>query len=169
MRRVADYCSIEFRIDQTLADAKWSDPKWPGDGVRSVLFRRDVLHLNIVFEIGEVRIQHYGAGCYMVAAYMPGYETSSPGDTPKMNPDKHEWVSTAESADAVFEEYVRSAARDGWTPLTPTGRIADSYTRIDAGTGRVKPLTEEDWPRSLGDRVKTAADLRFMQPRRLTK
>ncbi len=115
-RRVtqADYHAAgrALRADMTLADAKWSEPKYPGDAVRCTMLQRDN-------ELGDVRIQHYGVGCYMVAAYLPGYETSSPGDTPKMNPDKHQWVETAEGANGWFEQYVRGAMREGWSPYNP--------------------------------------------------
>jgi len=110
----AGYASVAEYVEK-FADPKWTEPRWPGDGVRTTMFRRGD-------EIGDVRIQHYGVGTYLVAAYLPGYETNNPGDTPKMNPDRHEWVETTAEANEFFDIYVANAKLDGWIIISPTGR-----------------------------------------------
>ena len=95
-------------VDMTLADAKWVEPRYPGDAARDAMFRRGD-------EFGLVKIQHYGVGSYMVAAYLPGRMECVEGDTPKTVPEKHRWCETAEGANQWFEQYVRAAACDGWS------------------------------------------------------
>jgi hypothetical protein len=87
-------------------------PRYPGDATRTALLKRGD-------ELGDVRIQKYSNENYHVAAFTPGYETSSPGDTPKMNPDHGEWCSTAARADAEFAFRLARAHAEGWKDYTP--------------------------------------------------
>ena len=76
-------------------------------------------------DIGMVRIMDYGADSktrYRAASFCPGYETSSPGDTPKMNPERDEWCETLDEATEFFDIYVASAKLNGWVAVSPTGR-----------------------------------------------
>lgn len=96
--------------------AAWKEPKYPGDSILQVdLVRGD--------EWGDIRVQWYGNGMkptpddkLKVGAFLPGYETSSPGDTPKWWPDKDEWVDSRLAASSVFMKYMIAAIRDGWRP-----------------------------------------------------
>ena len=97
----------------------WSKPKIPGAGyaVREVQLSRGFnRYLSSAFhEVGNVRIQHYGANV-CVAAFLPGWESSFPGDTPKMNPDDSEWFAAedVDAANAQFDKYVAQAKANGW-------------------------------------------------------
>lgn len=99
-----------------LFPADWTEPRYPGDSIMRVdLVRGD--------EIGDVRVQWYGNGLkptpddkLKVGAFLPGYETSSPGDTPKWWPDKDKWVNNRAAASRTFTQYVIAAIRDGWRP-----------------------------------------------------
>lgn len=88
---------------------EWIATKYPGDSA---------LQLDVVRggDYGSIRIQDYGEGKYMVASYTPGYETSFPGDTPKMNPDRSVWCDTKPEASSAFVAYCIAAFRDGWKP-----------------------------------------------------
>lgn len=85
---------------------EWLEPKRPGDSILEIELARDG-------EIGDIRVQWYD-GSLRVAAFTPGYETSSPGDTPKMNPDRYEWTEDKQDAAAKFVQYVIAAFREGW-------------------------------------------------------
>jgi len=77
-------------------------------------------------DVGDVRIMDYGKDSkarYRVASFCPGYETGGPGDTPKMNPERDEWCVTLHEANQFFSIYVASAVLDGWTTVSPTGRL----------------------------------------------
>lgn len=64
----------------------WADPRYPGIIVRRADFERldsERLH----FEAGFVGIQHYAIGIYRVVAFLPGFYSEHPGDSPKLNAD----------------------------------------------------------------------------------
>jgi hypothetical protein len=88
----------------------WTEPRIPGAGyaVRETRMR-------CADEVGNVRIQHYGPNV-CVAAFLPGWESSFPGDTPKMNPDDSEWFAAedVDAANAQFDKYVAEAKANGW-------------------------------------------------------
>jgi hypothetical protein len=97
----------------------WTHPRYPGDAVRIVYMTRIRPDSEAgSSEIGDVRIQDYGADCYHVAAFTPGYGTSGPGDTPKMNPDRDEWCSTETHANHEFNYQVARAHAEGWKDRT---------------------------------------------------
>jgi hypothetical protein len=72
-------------------------------------------------EIGDVRVMFYDSH-FRVAAFLPGRSECPPGDTPKMVPDRDHWTEDRREANKVFAQYVIAAFRDGWTPMTVTGR-----------------------------------------------
>lgn len=92
----------------------WTEPRYPGDSILRVdLVRGD--------EFGDVRVQWYGNGLTQkdgdklkVGSFTPGYETSSPGDTPKWWPDRDEWVESKSAASKIFMQFVIAAIRQGW-------------------------------------------------------
>lgn len=88
----------------------WTEAKYPGDAVRIELLRRGD-------EIGDIRIQDYNerlTQAYRVAAFLPGVDVCLPGDTPKTEPDKHQWDLSKREADAHFDRFLAEAHRDGW-------------------------------------------------------
>lgn len=93
--------------ERRFSALEWQTPKYPGDAVLSLLLRKGD-------ELGDVRVQWYKDDALRVAAFLPGYETSFPGDTPKMNPERDEWVTTREEASRVYVQYIIAAFRDGW-------------------------------------------------------
>lgn len=109
-------------IDPTLAAAKWPEPRWPGDSVRQALFCR-------ADELGDVRIQQYGIGIYLVAAYLP-VSSRTRRRTWFMIPDRHEWVETAAEANEFFDIYIGHAKLDGWIAeaavAIPNETVADT-------------------------------------------
>lgn len=90
-----------------LLPGEWRETKYPGDAAVNLDVMKDD-------DIGMIRIQVYGPGSYMVASYTPGYETSSPGDTPKFNPEKVMWCEHKGDADRQFVAYCIGAFRAGW-------------------------------------------------------
>lgn len=99
----------------------WTEPKYPGDDVRIALLIRGA-------EIGDVRIQDYGEGInnrYRVGQFLPGVEECSPGDTPKVWPERGAYCATPGEANSTFLEYVRLAREDGWQDYNrETGKAA---------------------------------------------
>ncbi len=99
----------------------WVTPKYPGDSAR-------ITYLSRGDEIGDVRIQDYGdlsvRRQYRVATFLPGNESMSPGDTPKMEPEKSQWFDHHDraAADRLFDAYVVEAQLAGWVRTTVTGR-----------------------------------------------
>lgn len=84
----------------------WTEPRYPGDPVRILeLYRGDFL--------GDIRIQHFGESV-RVASFLPGVVVVSPGDTPKVEPEKAEWCTSSYRADEVFDKYVQEAYEDHW-------------------------------------------------------
>lgn len=94
--------------------ATWTHPKYPGDAVRIVYLTHPDDAGGETLLHGDVRIQDYGPGCYRVGAFTPGYETSSPGDTPKTNPQHHSWCETVSDANIAFRAFVKLAHAEGW-------------------------------------------------------
>lgn len=94
-----------------LEPTEWLEPKWPGDSaVQRNLIRSDG-------DIGSIRIQVYGPTTLLVASYLPGHETGSPGDTPKVNPERSAWCTTRGEASKQFAAYCIAAFREGWRNL----------------------------------------------------
>lgn len=100
----------------------WTEPKYPGDTVRiQMLYRRYRIHDERVTEIGDVRIQHYET-FVKVGSFLTGVIECSPGDTPKVWPEKHEHFrgdNQTDLADAEFDKYVQEAYADGWQNYDP--------------------------------------------------
>lgn len=88
-------------------------PKYPGDAVAIVYFRRGN-------EIGDVRIQWYSAESYRIATFLPGRDVMNPGDTPKVEPDASVWCSGREDADRAFRVYLTMAGIEGWQEAVPS-------------------------------------------------
>lgn len=88
-------------------DREWREAAYPGDSV----IRCDVKRGD---EIGSVCIQWYETDKLWVTSYLPGYETSSPGDTPKWNPEHSKWCSSRNEAALEFITQMRRALGDGW-------------------------------------------------------
>ena len=124
MTSARDFCrAVNPNFERKDPSTSWSEPKYPGDTVRIVRFERDG-------ELGDVRIQHYGVGAYRVASFCPGYETSYPGDSPKMNPEDDRWCETVHGADTYFDWFVSKAKVAAWKVLTtPTGRSGPASGR----------------------------------------
>lgn len=89
-------------------------PKFPGDSWVIVNLQRGD-------EIGDVRVMNYDSH-FRVAAFVPGWEQCSPGDTPKMVPDRDHWTEDRQEANKLFAQYVIDAFRDGWRPMPVPGR-----------------------------------------------
>lgn len=89
-------------------------PKYPGDSWILV-------HLKKGGEIGDVRVQFYDEH-FKVAAFLPGISIFNPGDSPKTEPEFSLWTTDRAEADKQFVKYVIAAFRDGWEPMTVTGR-----------------------------------------------
>ena len=79
----------------------------PGDTIHNIDFIRND-------EIGFVRIQWYANDSYRVASFLPGRDVFNPGDTPKMEPEKSEWVSVLVQAEAVMARFNGEAINEGW-------------------------------------------------------
>lgn len=103
-------------ISPPSTSATWSSPKYPGDAVRLMRFKRRI-DTDTDHEIGDVRIQHYGAN-FRVGTFLPGRHIFNEGDTPKVEPERSTWCSTKDSADHVFEGYVAAAIKEGWRGLS---------------------------------------------------
>lgn len=84
----------------------WTEPKYPGDAVRILMLKRGA-------ELGDVRIQHY-EHFVKVGSFLPGVEECSPGDTPKVWPEKSTTLHCGITADAEFDRLVQEAYADGW-------------------------------------------------------
>lgn len=101
--------------------ATWTEPKYPGDAVRiALLIRGD--------ELGDVRIMDYGQSSknrYRIAAFLPGYEECTPGDTPKTWPEEDRWCTETGTATITFDQYVKAAHAAGWQDYNrETGKAA---------------------------------------------
>lgn len=101
--------------------ATWTEPKYPGDAVRTaMLIRGD--------EIGDVRIQDYGASLrirYKVGTFLPGETECAPGDTPKTWPERSSWAGSKAEANVVFDAFLRDSRAAGWKDYNrETGKAA---------------------------------------------
>lgn len=86
----------------------WTKPQYPGDAVR-------ILPLQRGDELGDIRIQWQSEGVVKVCAFLPGVEESSPGDTPKVWPEKSSLITSSSfAADELFDTYVSEAYEAGW-------------------------------------------------------
>lgn len=86
------------------------EAKYPGDAVR-------MRQLAKGRELGDIRIQDYGPGAkrrYKVGTFLPGVEECSPGDTPKVWPEKSFWTNDSVEAVRVFTNYITDALTEGW-------------------------------------------------------
>lgn len=88
------------------------EPLYPGAAVLLTRFVRGD-------EVGDVRVQDYGSSNvgdhnYRIGTFLPGVVEESPGDTPKVWPEVHQWVGTWDAASDVFVRYVEAAKAAGW-------------------------------------------------------
>lgn len=70
-------------------------------------------------EVGDVRVQDFGksnkAGYqFKVCSFLPGVVEESPGDTPKVWPEVHQYTGDFNEATAIFLRYVEQARAAGW-------------------------------------------------------
>src|ERR1700757_4477322 len=89
----------------------WTKPKYPGDAVRILRVKRGA-------ETGDIRIQDY-ENFVKVGSFLPGRTECSPGDTPKVWPEKWETFTSSPAADDQFDRYVQEAYADGWQNFHP--------------------------------------------------
>jgi hypothetical protein len=94
----------------------WKQPGYPGDRVRELMiYRRDARGR---IELGDVCIQSYDT--YLkVGMFVPGVEECSPGDTPKVWPEKHQETLSSPEADNIFDRYVQEVYAAGWQNYHP--------------------------------------------------
>lgn len=86
----------------------WVKPEYPGAPVR-------ILNLKRGDELGDIRIQGgITDRTVKVCSFLPGVEECSPGDTPKVWPEKSEYVTNNFAADQLFDQYVGEAYEEGW-------------------------------------------------------
>lgn len=87
----------------------WSTPKYPGDAVRRI---------NLInaagTELGSVEIRPFAPSSIKVCCFIPGEVECSPGDTPKVWPERHRYCSDADSANRVFDAYFMQLLKEGW-------------------------------------------------------
>jgi hypothetical protein len=88
----------------------WTSPRYPGDGVREVC-------LQLGRELGMIRIQQYREGSFRVGSFLPGVCVMFPGDTPKTEPELSSWHTDKAHADAIFDEYLKTAHGRGWVDV----------------------------------------------------
>lgn len=84
--------------------------RYPGDSVITLRLVRG-------HELGSIRVQDYGSTCrrrYKVGEFLPGREESSPGDTPKVWPEREEWADAIELAKCWLFVFAGHALLDGW-------------------------------------------------------
>ena len=87
--------------------ALWRDPGSIGQFVRE-------LHLRRGDDFGSIRIQMMRKDYARVCSFLPGVEECSPGDTPKIWPEKQDYATSNYSADTIFDTYVQEAYAEGW-------------------------------------------------------
>jgi hypothetical protein len=95
----------------------WTEPQYPGDVIRALLLYRGGHGRPI--ELGDVRIQAYGAQSFRIGAFLPGVSVCNPGDTPKTEPEDWRWEPTTFAADDAFDAYVQEAYESGWQNYFP--------------------------------------------------
>lgn len=98
-------------MNQIAIDEKPEAP-YPGAPILLMRFRRGE-------EAGDVRVQDYGAANkvgsrFKVGQFVPGIVECSPGDTPKIWPEVHQYVATFEESVAVFNRYTAAVLAAGW-------------------------------------------------------
>lgn len=99
-----------------MSEQSWREPRHPGDHILSQYLKRGE---GITAEVGCVTIQDYcdtmvDGKNLRVGTFLPGVVECSPGDTPKVWPEKKEYVADKAAAVVIFERYVRAAVQDGW-------------------------------------------------------
>lgn len=96
-----------------LGEPRWSKARYPGDTVR-------IVHMSKGDELGSIRIQDQSGAVkhpaynYKIGMFLPGEVQSSPGDTPKVWPERHTSVAERSEANAKFDQYVKDATAEGW-------------------------------------------------------
>lgn len=102
-----------YKVEWQPAD--WVEPRYPGDSIM-------IVHLVKGDEIGDVRVQWYGdyavaqpGDRLKVGTFLPGVVECSPGDTPKVWPEKSAWVNDRAAASKLLIQYLIVAFRDGWS------------------------------------------------------
>lgn len=70
-------------------------------------------------EYGDVRVQDFGkankAGSeFKVCSFLPGIVEETPGDTPKVWPEIHQYTGDFNEATAIFLRYCEQARAAGW-------------------------------------------------------
>ena|ERR1035437_9452853 len=103
----------------------WTEPKYPGDEVRSLMLHR-------ADEISVISIRQYGESVLVGSYLIDG--------RPKAWAEMHEWCSSSYAADEVFDKYVAEAYAGGWqnynTKIDPPVKAEDGGVTIDWSTGR---------------------------------
>lgn len=90
---------------------EWQTARYPGDAALIVLLTNGE-------DIGDVRVQEYGTDSFKVGSFLPGVVECSPGDTPKVWPERSEWVTDRPAAAKVLGRYLIEAFRAGWRLYT---------------------------------------------------
>lgn len=90
----------------------WTEAKYPGDSVRELALHRRG-------ELGSIRIQQIRPDCVKVCSFLPGEVQDLPGDTPKVWPEKSEYITNSYAADELFDRYVQEAYGDFWFNYHP--------------------------------------------------
>lgn len=83
--------------------------KYPGDSILIAVFRNGD-------DIGQIRIQQYEKN-YRVGTFLPGVYICLPGDTPKVEPERHQWCNTPGEAELLFNIYKKFALAHGWVEI----------------------------------------------------
>lgn len=108
-------------------------PRYPGYAIRIVYLRRGE-------ETGDVRLEWYSDESYRVAAFVPGRMTCvTEGDTPKMEPEWHEWVGSLTMAEHEFYYRIARCKADGWIDAEEVRFIVPTYA---PGPARRRGATE---------------------------
>jgi len=99
----------------TFARIEQPEPLYPGAPVLLRRFKR-------ADEPGDVRVQdHVSVNVeghrFKVCQFVPGVVECSPGDTPKVWPEVHQYVATWEEACEVFDRYCAAVRSAGWIEI----------------------------------------------------
>lgn len=90
------------------------EPLYPGAPVLLTRFQRGK-------ELGDVRVQDFGetnvGAAYKVCQFIPGIVECSPGDTPKVWPEVHQYCATWDDASDVFARYCEQVRAAGWVEI----------------------------------------------------
>lgn len=90
------------------------EPLYPGAPIMLTRFIRAGIY-------GDVRVQEYHSASFLVGQYIPGRVDCSPGDTPKISPEVHQWTKTFDEACEVFDRYLDEVRAAGWTEVEYDG------------------------------------------------